>query len=157
MRAALMRAFIPPTWPGRLYYLVFCSLLLALIWQSFDRTAPAEVLGREVVNEDVHPGGILKIRNRIVRYRTDTEVRIYRQLYDGCTLRFDYEVNVLPAGSLPLGEETYTTQVPVSGAACPGPARLDSIACWSRMFNVVHIFWPVCVPLKSIRFTIAQS
>jgi hypothetical protein len=148
-----MRAFVPPMWPDRIYYAFVLLVFVVLAWQAFDRTSPAEVLERVVVNDEVRPGGMLEVRNKMRRMRDDAEVTLYRLMYDGFNIRFQYGTETIPAGSLPVGEQVYSTRTRIPLVAAPGPSRMEVTACWARQFNLVHQVWPVCRQLKTMHFT----
>jgi hypothetical protein len=88
VKKALMRAFLPPTWTERAYYaFTMAAVIIVLAWQAFDRISARTRLGaRHSQTTEVKPGGMVRIRNKMIRDRTDSEISIYRIMYDGCNL-----------------------------------------------------------------------
>ena len=153
MVPTLKAALIPKTWIERFFWGFIIGLTLLLVWQAFDRAHPSTVTERTVLTPEVRPGQLLKVRIKQVQH-FPAEVTIYRSLYDGFGYRFDYGVQVFPPKEL---EPEFIQQIPILLAASPGRSKLTTTACWERPLNIIHQIWPVCVPMKSVEFTILPA
>lgn len=130
--------------PGKLFALfiigVFCMLAGWLGLMIADREPPIIMLSSKVLTPHVKPGGELQTAVHFIRTR-QCAVSVSRFLTDGANKRHILGSDVFPAGTGPVGEDTFTAVVKIPLDVLPGEATYQSTTLYRC--NPFHAVWPI--------------
>lgn len=115
-----------------------------------DREPPTEIFQARAVPDVVHPGSRVEIEFHARRHRS-CKLHVVRYVYDARGIRHVLSDLDFPAGSLPVGEETYRVLIDVPKDAALGPAKYQSVNTYAC--NWLQLMWPISDP-REAKFTI---
>lgn len=121
------------------------------VW-VIERDPPVVTNSSEVLTQTVPPGGVLRIHNRVTRFR-QCQTHIDRLLLDSAKVRSELsDVDAeRPLG--PMGEDEFTIEVKIPSTFSNGPAIYRTITAYRC--NLIHKwFWPIVLGPVDIIFEV---
>lgn len=116
-----------------------------------ERDTPVYIRSVNVLTPVVRPGADLRIRYHVYR-RDNCRTTLQRVLLDHQLTRYILDDIVLWSAPGPLGDDEYTSAVPLPVKFAPGVANYRAVTKYEC--NPVHYFWPIVRVASDLEFKV---
>jgi len=116
-----------------------------------DREPPVVITKTEVLTPSVNPGGQLRVRYHLRRFR-ECGSETTRLIRDASETHFGLDPSSTPYSQGVVGEEAYNLPLLIPRSAAQGPAEYRVRTIW--ICNPLHHIWPIKGEMRIVRFEI---